>query len=163
VTEHGHYLVCVFIMDGTPLALTDLPDELLRGIVVKRPLQRQVLGLTCKRLRKIYGRLSKDILDYLPEAWNRDTFDHDPCGDYYYGLLYRALREAPEWLHTWTMGTSKTISSLRGMTLALTWSPPIKTDSVFIFYKLSNGGLPWKFKATSTQFKCIFDHVQYRQ
>ena len=133
------------------MSFQDLPGELVMILdPLLDPLTRQVLAMTCTCARKYLGRLSSRILAAMPEAWKPWQFDHDPCGDYYYPLLYRAVREAPLWLRSWTMGTSKAIYRAR-MVLKLIWSPSHKKDTPytsFVFYRLINGCRGWKFSAS---------------
>lgn len=123
------------------------------------PLTRQALAMSCKLSRKHLGGFSPTILKCLPEAWKPWHFDSDPCGDYYYPLLYRAVREAPDWLHTWTMGTSKTIYRDGRMVLKLSWSPPATTS--FVFYKLVNYCRGWQFKCSSMKFEDVHKDIKW--
>lgn len=145
------------------MSFQDLREELVHQIAGRLGLlQKQALAMTCKMTYKHMSGFSRTILEQLPKKWNRHYFDGDPCAHYYYPLLYRAVREAPAWLHGWEMGTAKTVSRW-GMKLTLCWSRPKQANehwTCFTFYKLVNNRRGWKFTCSarelvSVQAECI--------
>ena len=148
------------------MSLSDFDPALIEFLAsYMDPLSRQAFALTCSTAYKTIHIYRSDIFNYLPEGWRNFRSD-DPVRHYYYPLLYRALREAPTWMYTWTLGSKKKVSSWTGMQLTLVFSPPRKEGEpydTFTFYYLSNSGLPWKFSSRGRLFSKVFNEVGYKK
>jgi len=133
------------------MSFQDLPDDVIHVLdPLLDLLSRQALAMTCAWTRKLLGRLSSRILSIMPESWSPWQFNSDPCAHYYYPILYRAVREAPDWLWSWTMGTSKTVYHNGRLGLKLIWYTPQKEGTqrtCWASFVLTNNQGHWKFSA----------------
>jgi hypothetical protein len=113
-------------------------------------LTRQAFALTCKAAYKVCGKLSRGIIDLLPEKW-RDFRNHDPCVSYYFPLLYRVLREAPAWLYAWEIGSAKKVYAGLPMVLSVSFFRPRGKSGTqpYASYFIENNGRGWTFASSS--------------